>query len=146
MVEAEAGALCLCWVRYENRTDLIHRALRNLGALPQGASPSAEEYQSISDIVDSVIAELNARDIIYIESADNIEEEHFLPLGHILAWIAAPEFGSASDQALAALAVQGEMLLGEIDRLDVKWNGRHMRTMRSDYPTCGGIVNASTLF
>jgi hypothetical protein len=123
----------------KTRTDLIHRALRNLGALPQGASPSAEEYQSISDIVDSVIAELEARDIIYIADADFIEDEHFLPLGHILAWKAAPEFGSASDQALAALATQAELHLKEMDNKDIRY--LHTRTMRSDYPT---IYRAST--
>jgi hypothetical protein len=130
----------------KTRTDLIHRALRNLGALPQGASPSAEEYQSISDLVDSMLAELQVRDIIYIASADQIEDEHFIPLGNILAWKAAPEFGAASDQALAALATQAEMFLSEMDRLDIKYTGRHMRTMRSDYPTGCSIVDASTLF
>ena len=54
--------------------------------------------------MDSVVAELNARDIIYIADVDHIEEEHFLPLANILAWKAAPEFGAAADQALAALA------------------------------------------
>ena len=93
----------------KDRTDLIHRALRNLGVLPQGTAPNAEEYQSVSDLVDGVLAELNARDIIYIPSADLLEEEFLQPLGHILAWRAAPEFGAAADQALAALAEQAEL-------------------------------------
>ena len=91
-----------------------------------------------------MIAELEARDIIYIADADLIEDEHFIPLGNILAWKAAPEFGAGADQALAALAVQGEMFLKEMDRNDIQY--LHRRTMRSDYPTGCGIVNASTLF
>ena len=73
-------------------TELIHRALRNLGALPQGQSPAAEDYQSISDLADALVAELEARDIIYIQDLDNGLEDHlFMPLAHILAWRAAPE-------------------------------------------------------
>jgi hypothetical protein len=54
----------------KNRTDLIHRALRNLGALPQGKSPDAEEYQSLSDLVDAMLDELDKRNIIYIPNVD----------------------------------------------------------------------------
>jgi hypothetical protein len=128
----------------KDRQDLIYRALRNLGALPQGQSPSAEDYQSISDIVDCVIAELEALDNVYIASADAIEDEHFLALGHIVAWKAAPEFGAASDQALAALATQAEMQLKAMDNKDIRY--LHTRTMRSDYPIGCSITSASTLF
>jgi hypothetical protein len=132
----------------KSKTDLITRALRNLGALPQGQSPSAEEFASISDLVDALVAELEARDIIYIRDIDTygLEDKYFMPLANILAWRAAPEFGAANDQALAALATQGDMYLKEMDRLDVKWNGEHWRTMKSDYPTVGyTITNYSTL-
>jgi hypothetical protein len=128
----------------KDRQDLIYRALRNLGALPMGQAPSAEDYQSISDIVDCVIAELEALDNVYIASADAIEDEYFLALGHIVAWKAAPEFGAASDQALAALATQATLTLKEMDNRDVSY--RHLRTMQSDYPIGYSITSASTLF
>ena len=108
-------------------------ALTNLGALPQGASPAAEEYESVSDLVDALIAELNARDIIYIANVDQLEDQFLVPLGHMLAWRAAPEFGAASDQALAALATQAELNLKEMDNKEVRY--LHTRTMRTDYPT-----------
>jgi hypothetical protein len=127
-----------------DRQDLIYRALKNLGALPQGAAPDADTYQAVSDLVDSVIAELEAKDIIYIASADVIDDEHLLSLGHILAWKAAPEFGAGSDQALAALAIAAEQDLKTMDRRDVHWTGKHWRTMQSDYPIESGIVNVST--
>lgn len=97
------------------RVDLIHRALRNLGALPQGQSPNAEEYQSVSDIVDSTIAELDKRDIVYVADVDNLADEFLVPLGHIVAWNAASEFGAASDAALAALAQQAELRLQKME-------------------------------
>jgi hypothetical protein len=132
----------------KTRADLIHRALRNLGALPQGQSPSAEEYQSISDLVDALIAELEARDIIYIQDIDTygLEDKYFMPLANILAWRAAPEFGAANDQTLAGLALQGQTYLEEMDRIDVHWNGTHWRTMSSDYPIGCSIVSNSTIF
>ena len=98
-----------------NRTDLIHRALRNLGVLPQGQSPSAEEYQSVSDLVDSLIASLSAREVVHITDVDTLADEYLIPLGHCLAWSAASEFGAGADQALAALSQQGEMQMKKME-------------------------------
>jgi hypothetical protein len=58
-----------------------------------------------------MLAELEARDIVYVRDVDVLEDEFLQPLGHILAWRAAPEFGAATDQALAALATQAEQHL-----------------------------------
>jgi hypothetical protein len=94
----------------KTRTDLIHRTLRNLGALPQGQSPSAEEYQSVSDLIDSTLAELKARQVCLVDiDADYIEEEFFQPLGRIMAAVAAPEFGQEANQALWALKERAEL-------------------------------------
>jgi hypothetical protein len=105
---------------------LIYRALRNLGALPQGQAPSAEDYQSLTDLVDSMLVELEARDVVYIADVENLDDKFLQPLGHILAWRAAPEFGAGSDQALAALSVQAEMHL------------KQMESVRPDYTIFGG--------
>jgi hypothetical protein len=109
-----------------DRQDLIYRALRNLGALPQGQAPSAEDYQSLTDLVDSMLVELEARDVVYIADVENLDDKFLQPLGHILAWRAAPEFGAGSDQALAALSVQAEMHL------------KQMESVRPDYTIFGG--------
>jgi hypothetical protein len=94
----------------KSRTDLIHRTLRNLGVLPQGQSPSAEESQSISDLIDSTIDELKVRQVTLVDiNADYIEEEFFLPLGRIMAAVAAPEFGQDQNQALWALKERAEL-------------------------------------
>lgn len=65
----------------------------------------------MSDLVDTMIEELKLRDIVDITDVESLEDEYFVPLGHILAWRAAPEFGAASDPALAALATQAERFL-----------------------------------
>lgn len=97
------------------RTELIHRALRNLGALPQGQSPSAEDSQSLSDLIDGMLSELEARDVLFLRDTATFDDKYLQPLGHILAWRAAPEYGAASDQALAALATQAEIHLRNME-------------------------------
>lgn len=94
----------------KDRTDLIHRTLRNLGVLPQGQSPNAEESQSIDDLIDPTIEELKARQVCLVDINPNyIEEEFFLPLGRIMAAAAAPEFGQDQNQAIWALKERAEL-------------------------------------
>ena len=115
-----------------SRVELIHRALRNLGALPQGQAPDVEEFNSIDDLIDPMIEDLIARDIIFIQDVDAIEERYFLHLGHVLAGLALSEFGMQNDPALTARAQKAEQDLHEIDQNNRRH--RHMRTMRTDYP------------
>jgi hypothetical protein len=94
----------------KNRTELIHRTLRNLGVLPQGQSPSAEESQSIDDLIDPTIAELKTRQVCLTDiDTDYIDDEFFLPLGRIMAAAAAPEFGQDQNQAIWALKERAEL-------------------------------------
>jgi hypothetical protein len=97
-----------------------------LGALPQGSAPDADTYQALSDLVDSMLTELEARDVVYVADVDALDDKFLQPLGHMLAWRAAPEFGAGSDQALAALSVQAEMHLKQIE------------SVRPDYTIFGG--------
>jgi hypothetical protein len=98
----------------KTRTDLVHRALKNLGVLPQGQTPSAEEYNSVDALIDSMTEELIGRDIVFIEDVDAIEDRYFLALGHVLAGQAAAEFGMQNDQAIAARMVKAEHDLEKI--------------------------------
>ncbi len=41
--------------------------------------------------------------------ADRIPDEFFMPLGRIVAWAAAPEFGQEANQALVALSQKAEI-------------------------------------
>ena len=130
----------------KSRTQLIHRALRNLGALPQGHTPSDEEYDSINDLVDATVADLNARNIIYIADTDTIDDAHFLHLGHILAATARSEFGAlgtAEAPELAALAEAAEAKLKEQDRQNITY--LHTRAMRSDFPIRRTVATSTGL-
>lgn len=98
----------------KTRADLVYRALRNLGVLPQGQTPSAEEYNSVDALVEPMIEDLIGRDIVFIESAESIEDKYFLSLGHVLAGQAAAEFGMQNDQAIASRMIKGEQDLQTI--------------------------------
>jgi hypothetical protein len=125
----------------QNRTALIHRTLRNLGVLPQGQSPSAQEYQSIDDLIDPIVRNLRERNIARVNDVEYLEDEYFIPLAHIVAAVASPEFGQDNNQALWALKERAE--------LDLKYMHDNLyrdppRTMRTDYyPSCGPYTSTS---
>jgi hypothetical protein len=109
----------------KSRTDLVERALKNLGVLPSGMTPNVQEYNSIDELIDPMIEDLIARDIFFVEDADAIDDKAFLALGNILAGVAAAEFGLQDDAAIAARAQRGEQDLNEIDQRTIRYN--HMR-------------------
>lgn len=98
----------------QTRADLVRRALKNLGALPQGQTASDEEYDSVDDHVEPMLEWLSGRDIVYVADPDVIDDAYFLPLGHILASVCQAEFGAADDAALIALAQKAELDLKAI--------------------------------
>jgi hypothetical protein len=99
----------------KTRTELIHRTLRNLGALPQGQSPNAEDSQSIDDLIDPVVADLRKRNIVVVASTA-IEDQYFIPLGHIMAAAASEEFGSHNDVGIQAHKAKAEVDLIAMQR------------------------------
>jgi hypothetical protein len=92
----------------KTRVNLVHRALKNLGVLPAGQTPSDDEYNAIDDHVEPMLARLDALDIVQVVDPDSIDDEVFLPLGDILADTCKSEFGASQDQNLLALRVAAE--------------------------------------
>ena len=91
----------------KTRTQLIERAAKDLGIIEPGETLSTEDSDTFDGLVDPLLAQLSADDIIYIQNDDAIEAEYFLPLARLLANIAGPDFGSpinpqakADDEAL----------------------------------------------
>lgn len=115
----------------QNRAALVYRALRNLGALPQGQTPSAEEYDSVDDLVMPVIAQLKALEICTIRDPSSIDDSVFLDLAHVLADAARAEFGAlgtADAQELAAFAEKAKLNLKIIASRSPTY-----ATLRADY-------------
>lgn len=76
----------------KTRNDLVNQALSNLGVLAAGQTASTEDFETVDDHVDQVIAGLDADDIVTV-FADEIPIELFAEIAAILADDAAPEFG-----------------------------------------------------
>lgn len=78
----------------KTRTQLIHRALAAIGALEPGEAPSTEDYNTMDNLVDPLIAQLAADEVIYIGDSEEIPVEYFIPLANLLGNMAGPDFGS----------------------------------------------------
>jgi hypothetical protein len=61
------------------RLDLINQTLINLGALPVGQAPDADTSSVVDNLIDGLIAELEARDIVYIKDITTygVEDKYF---------------------------------------------------------------------
>ena len=54
------------------------------------------------------LANLSVRNITRNVDADYLEDEYFIPIAHIIAAVASPEFGQDNNQALWALKERAE--------------------------------------
>jgi hypothetical protein len=95
----------------KTRTQLIHRALAAIGALEPGEAPSTEDYNTMDNLVDPLIAQLAADQVVYIDDSEEIPVAYFIPLANLLGNMAGPDFGSpVNDDAKA----RDEMFLRKI--------------------------------
>jgi hypothetical protein len=85
----------------KTRAQLIERAGIALGLVQPGEALSAEDYDTLDNLVDPIVAQLDADSIIYINDVDSIDLTIFLPLASVIANYAGPSFGSPiNDNAL----------------------------------------------
>lgn len=86
----------------KTRDQLLERAGIGLGLMQPGEPLSTEDYATLDDLLDPILAQLAADRIIYIQDDDAIELAVFLPLAAVLSNMAGPSFGSPiNDEALA---------------------------------------------
>lgn len=96
----------------KTRIQLVNRVATKLMIVGSGQSLPAEDFNVIDDIVDSVLADLNARTIIYVDDSDAVDIAAFEWIADVLADTAAPDFGIPRDPNKVAIA---EMRLQEIN-------------------------------
>ena len=77
----------------KTKTELATRSLGIMGTVEAGQLPAAEDLQTVSDLIDPLIAYLGLVNVIYVGDADEIDDAAFLPLAARLALEAAPDFG-----------------------------------------------------
>lgn len=126
------------------RRDLIDQALDNLGVLPQGSTPAAEDVAQVDRIIDPVLADLAARDITYVPapgqrgpSGGDIDAAQFLHLAAILADAAKAGWGLQGDPSFYVLRTQAEDMLRTIGRPP-----RTRKALRTDHVLRAGITVA----
>jgi hypothetical protein len=86
----------------KTRAQLIERAAAAIGVKEPGEALSSEDYDAFDNLVDPLIAQLSADGIYYVNDADEIPVEIFIPLANLLGNMAGPDFGSpVNDQAQA---------------------------------------------
>lgn len=86
----------------KSRVQVIQRALAAIGALEPGESPSTEDYNTMDNLYDPLIAQLMLDDVVYIDDADNIPVAYFMPLANLLGNVAGPDFGSPINEEAKA--------------------------------------------
>lgn len=79
---------------FKTRAQLKERAAKDLGVLLPGEALSTEDNETLDGLVDPLIAQLAADDIVYVSDTEEIALEYFLPLASLLANTAGPDFGS----------------------------------------------------
>lgn len=78
----------------KTRDQLIQRALKSLAVIEPGEAPSPEDYTTVDDMIDPLLAQLAVDQVVYIGDPDTIELEYFEPLARLLANACGPDFGS----------------------------------------------------
>jgi len=78
----------------KTRDQLKERAAKDLGIIEPGEALSTEDDDTFDGLVDPLIAQLSADQIVYIDDSEAIDVAFFLPLARLLANIAGPDFGS----------------------------------------------------
>ncbi len=83
----------------KTRAQTIERAGINLGLVQPGEALSSEDYNTLDNFFDPLIAQLSADRVFYISDADAIDVSVFLPIASLLANYAGPSFGSPINDA-----------------------------------------------
>ena len=88
-------------------TDLINKALANLGVLSPGQPVDVEDFQAVQIECDSLFRKLNALDIAWVPDPNNIPGSWFSDLADILAGEVATKFGAITPDQYGLLVNRG---------------------------------------
>lgn len=94
-----------------SKNDLRNEVLENLTVIAAGETASAEDAQTVEDVITAVYGELEDEDLIIFDttaadSVQNIPDRIFLALADYAEFYAAPKFGKPRDPNLKADALR----------------------------------------
>lgn len=102
----------------KTRAELVTATLEELQIIGVNETASAEDSQAVLDRMDSVFADLGARNVVLQNIASDIPDEAFDHLAAILAWRLASRFGQGGNAALMARSGEAEAALRTISRIN----------------------------
>lgn len=88
----------------KTRAELAQRALEKLLVVGAGQSPDSEDTERVDGVIDAVLADLEARQIVTVADVEEIELAVFEWIADILADSVAPDFGQGRDANKRAFA------------------------------------------
>lgn len=92
------------------RAELVYRVAKFLRKVIAGEPLGDVEYATINDEIPSIVANLAARGVTYVQDVEDIEQEAFDPLARVIAAKVCTDFG----MSLAAVpGFEGEPMRSE---------------------------------
>lgn len=88
----------------KTRAELVIRALRKLLVVGSGQSPEDEDVALVDEVVDSTLADLATRRVVYIANENEIDVAVFEWVADVLADNVAADFGKARNPAMVEYA------------------------------------------
>lgn len=82
---------------FRTSSDLVLKALSNLGVLAAGQTVSPEDFATVANQLDSIFRMLGALEIVYVADPTQVPGEWFLPLADIVAGVCASDFGAGPE-------------------------------------------------
>lgn len=119
--------------QYRTTQDLITEVLANLGVLAAGQPIDPEDYNYVSEKLDSIFRKIAALEIVYVADANNIPGAWFSDLADIVAGECATKFGATPDDFIK-LTNKG---LGGVNGVDVGQGAaaKSLRAIQRGRPT-----------
>jgi hypothetical protein len=109
----------------QTSAQLVSRVLSDLNAIGLGQDAEAEVSAEVSARITTILAELNARTVIYVQSADSIDDAIFEALVEYMVAKLGPSFGRPETPFMEILLIE--------DRLkDIKRPAPTKRTLSTD--------------
>jgi hypothetical protein len=90
------------------RADLVNRVLLDMDVIGVGQIAPDDVYSDIDNRLDTIVAELNARDIVNID-LDNIDDALFEPLVEFIIAKAGPGYGRGALDPVTLSLIEDRM-------------------------------------
>jgi hypothetical protein len=85
---------------YRTSTDLVAKVLSILGVVAAGQTVEVEDFETVSQNLDSIFRKLSALELVYVADPNNIPGEWFSDLADIVAGEVCTDFGSSAEDTM----------------------------------------------